>query len=176
MHRLQLERVVWAPAGSPPHKAHLRVSPASCRLDMLRLAVENNSKFEIDEIELRLEGSSYTARTLMAMHDKYGESRLRFMIGSDEFANLSEWRQPEVVIQFAELIVMVRSGVSFDPGAVEAKLPAVVGRYELTPAPDLPLSSSDLRTRVRTGLPIRYLVPDAVRSYIYEHRLYTEEG
>ncbi|MEJ7654036.1 MAG: hypothetical protein WKH64_12250 [Chloroflexia bacterium] len=70
---------------------------------------------------------------------------------------------------------MVRSA-SASIGAVEAKLPAVVGRYELTPAPDLPLSSSDLRTRVRTGLPIRYLVPDAVRSYIYEHRLYTEEG
>ncbi len=171
-YRLQLDSILWLPAGAPPHKAHTRVALAGHRLEMLRLATADNPRFEISEIELRLEGPSYTARTLRELKAQDPQRRLRFIIGSDEFASLSRWYEPRVVVELAELVVMVRAGVSFDPLQIEAELPCVVGRYQLVTVPDLPLSSSDLRARVRAGLPIRYLVPEGVRRYIEAHGLY----
>ncbi len=173
MFRLQLKDIFLLPAGQPPHKAYPGVTPPEQRLEMLRLATEDNPHFQIDDLELRLDGPSYTARTLQVLRERHPGRRLRFIIGSDEFASLPSWYRPETVVELAEFAVMVRAGIDFDRSRIEADIPRIRGRYELVTVPNLPLSSSDLRSRVRAGLPIRYLVPEPVRHYIEEHRLYT---
>lgn len=170
-HRLGLREILWIPAGSPPHKAHVPVTPAHHRLAMLRRAVADNPRFRVSEFELEREGPSYTVDTLRALGEAQGEP-LVFLLGSDEFAALDTWHRPHELPRLARLGVLVRHGVRFDPSAVERVTPEVAGRYELVRVPDLPLSSSNLRERVRAGLPIRYLVPDAVRLYIESTGLY----
>ncbi len=171
-YRLGLDLVVWVPAGTPPHKAASEVSPARDRLAMLEAAVAGNPCFRISRVELLREGPSYTVDTLRELGRQYSECRLVFIVGSDEFAALHTWHRPERLTEHAELAVMVRSGVEVDFDLTERAVPSIVGRYVRVPVPDLPMSSSDLRQRVREGLPIRYLVPDAVREYIEAHGLY----
>lgn len=173
LHRLGLDSILWIPAGLPPHKLQSPVTPAHHRVEMLRRALEGNVGFELSTVETERERPSYTVETLARLRERRPDDRLVFLMGSDQFASLARiWSRPELLPQLAELAVMVRSGVSFDPRVIEAALPGVVGRYQLVPVADLPLSSTGLRRRVREGLPIRYLVPEEVREYIEEHGLY----
>lgn len=175
-HRLGLRRVLWVPAGSPPHKAKQGVTPAHHRVAMLRLAVSGNPVFEVSEIEQQRAGPSYTVDTLALLRAEHPAHELVFLLGSDEFAVLRTWREAHVLPELARLGVMVRAGVRLDAERVEEELPSVRSRYELVPVPDLPISSAGLRARIRSGLPIRYLVPDAVREYIEREGLYGHGG
>ncbi len=171
-YRLGPERLLWMVARTPPHKRDRVVTAAEHRLQMLKLATRDNNAFEVSEAELRREGPSYTVDTLRWLRATTPDDELVFFIGSDEFAALGTWRQAEQVVALAHLGVLVRYGVSFDAARVEADVPAVRGRYSLVPVPNLPISSSALRERVRQGLPLRYLVPDPVREYIDHNALY----
>lgn len=173
-HTLGLDRILWIPAGSPPHKAHGRVTPAIHRLEMLRLAAAGNPGFAVSDLEIRQAGPSYTVNTLQSLASTHSSERLIFILGSDEFAGLATWRQPEEIPRYADLAVMVRAGITFEVGEVERQVPALAGKYSLIQVPNLPISSSELRSKVRAGLPVRYLVPDAVREYIASHGLYRD--
>ena len=171
-HRLGLEEILWVPAGNPPHKAHLPITAAAHRLAMLRLALRENPRFRVELYEIERPAPSYTADTLRALRERHPSDELVFLLGSDEFASLAAWREPHVIPKLARLAVMARARVRYDTSEVERAVPEVAGRYEIVPVPDLPLSSSALRDRVRSGLPIRYLVPDPVCEYIERTGLY----
>lgn len=171
-HRLRLDRVLWVPAGTPPHKAAATVTPSADRLEMVRRAVRCNEHFEVSDLEVRRPGPSYTVDMLDHAAAMYPAHELILLIGADQFAALPTWHRAYRIPELARLAVMCRSRAPFDPAAVEEAIPQVRGRYELVDVPDLPLSSSALRQRVREGLPIRYLVPDAVRAYIEREGLY----
>lgn len=172
--RLGLDEMLFIPAGSPPHKAQVPVTAVEHRLRMLQLAVADNPAFKIDLVEIERSGPSYTVDTLEELRKKVPNGDLVFVLGSDEFALLSTWHQPQLLPRLARLAVMVRSGVLIDTAKVEEEVPGLNGRYELVPVPNLAISSSALRARVRAGLPIRYLLPDAVREYIERSGLYQD--
>jgi nicotinate-nucleotide adenylyltransferase len=187
--QLGLRRVVFLPAGVPPHKlGKRRLSSARQRLELTRLAIEGNAAFELSDFELRLGGTpTYTIETLRHFHGLWGgAAEIFFVLGLDSFLEIRTWKEPERFLDFGHLIVATRAGYDTDTMHKEVPTP-LLERLSSAPAgprpdeehrvwlieiPPLAISSTELRSRQRRGASIRYLVPDAVWHYIQEQRLY----
>jgi nicotinate-nucleotide adenylyltransferase len=158
-----LDRVIFIPNNVPPHKDKV-FSSASHRLNMVRLAVMDNPKFEVSDIEIKREGPSYTYDTMQSLKQIYPNSKLYFLIGADAFAELKTWKNWEELIKMVEFIVATRP--NSDIVEIEG---AKINRLSL---PAIDISSSFIREAIKEGRSIRYLVPDRVRDYIYTNKLY----
>ena len=159
-----LDRVIWIPAARPPHKLNEDILAADHRTAMLEMALLANPAFEISDIELTRGGVSYTVHTLEQIRSEHGDDELFLLIGSDSYAELDSWYRPHAILELATLLVYPRKGV---PPEMQAGFPATV-----VDAPEIPVSSTEVRRRVQTGRSIRYFVSDAVREYIESHNLY----
>ncbi|MFN8589179.1 MAG: nicotinate-nucleotide adenylyltransferase [Candidatus Eisenbacteria bacterium] len=167
--QLGLERVLFVPAGDPPHKrGGVRVSPAARRLAMTRAAVQGNPAFVVSAIETRRRGPSWTVDTVRALALEHAGAELWLLMGADSFAAFGSWREPAEIVRHVRLAVAVR------PGTRRPAPPAGVPRARVTwlANPALEVSSSAVRERARAGLSMRYLVPDAVARYAVRHGLY----
>jgi len=162
---LRLDRVVFIPAAVPPHKAGRVEASAELRLEMLRAACGDDPRFAIDDLELRRPGPSYTVDTLREYRGRYPEAALHLLIGVDQHAQFHTWRAPEAIRSLATVVVLSRSGES----AGEA---AGAGLDMALEATRIDVSATEIRRRVAAGEPIRYLVPDGVRSIIEREGLY----
>jgi nicotinate-nucleotide adenylyltransferase len=169
---LGLDRVIWVPAGRPPHKAGQIVSADRDRLAMLRLALAGSPYDVIDTIDLDRAGPSFTADTLEILRDRLAPARLVFLMGEDSLRDLPTWHAPVRILRAADLAVAARPGVDADLETLTLAIPEVHGRVHLVPTEELAISSSDVRRRVQAGEPIDDLVPPAVAAYIHEHGLY----
>lgn len=171
---LGLERVLFVPASRPPHKLDYRVTPAKLRLEMVRLAIADNEGFELSTIDIDRSGYSYTVDTVALLQEQLGpRAQLFFILGEDALADLPTWHKPEKLLQMCQLIAVNRPGYhSFSLRLLERQLPGVERCVHQVRIPELAIWSTELRARVASGLSIRYLVPDGVHSFIYEHELY----
>lgn len=176
--RLGLDVVLFIPAGQPPHKRGRIISSAEHRVEMVRLAIASNPGFELSRIEVDRVGPSYTVDTLARLRDEYGPStRLYFVVGMDALAEILTWHEPVRLISLCQVVAVTRPGFAdFDLAALEPAIPDARRRICVLPAPELRISSSDLRRRVARGLPIKYQVPESVEEYVYRHGLYRAEG
>jgi|SRR5579884_992060 len=173
--RFRLEKVLFVPNASPPHKKDYRVTEAHHRFDMAQIAIRDNPAFECSPLELQRPGPSYTVDTLAALHAQMPEAELFYITGRDAIAEILTWRRPEEVIRLATFIAAARPG--FDSMEWMAGLPdAYQGRILLLGSTDLGISSTDIRERIRTGLPARYLTPDEILEYIHRHHLYQDRS
>jgi nicotinate-nucleotide adenylyltransferase len=171
---LGLERVLFVPAGQPPHRHKPPGASAEHRAAMVGLAIAGAPAFGLSRLELDREGPSYTADTLAALTATApGALDLWFILSAEAFAEFPTWHEAERVLAHCRLVVPPREGHPAPdlPGLV-ARLPALAGRVTLLDGPRIRLSASEVRTRARAGLSVRYLVPDAVAAYIADHRLY----
>jgi nicotinate-nucleotide adenylyltransferase len=171
--QLGLERVLLIPARIPPHKPVQDEPGIEHRLEMCRLAIAGDEqRFEVSDAEVRRDGPSYTVDTLEELHAHQPESELFLIVGGDVALEFGSWREPERVLALATLAVAERPGTTRT--AVEDELSRLVGgeRTRFLDMPGIEISSTLLRRRARNAEPTRYLVPDAVRSYIDRHRLY----
>jgi nicotinate-nucleotide adenylyltransferase len=172
---LDLERVVWVPAGRPPHKTGQIVSSDRDRLAMLELALAGSATDQISTIDIERSGPSYTADTLEILAERFAPARLFFLMGEDSLRDLPTWHDPERLLRTAELAVAARPGVVADLAAVARHIPTVQGRVHLIPTKEIAISSSEIRRRVRENLSIRGLVPAVVEAYIRDHGLYRQQ-
>lgn len=175
---LGLERVLFVPASRPPHKRDYRISAAKLRLEMVRLAIADNPDFEVSTVDLDRTGYSYTVDTVTLVQEQLGtQVELFFILGEDALADLPTWHKPEKLLQMCQLIAVNRPGYhSFSLRLLERQLPGVQQRVHQVRIPELAIWSTELRARVASALSIRYLVPEAVHSFIYEHGLYMNHG
>jgi nicotinate-nucleotide adenylyltransferase len=164
--------VRFLPARAQPLKHAARTGHQATpeqRAEMLDLAVAGNPRFAVERVELGLPTPSYTVRTLRALGEretrKPGEPGNRFtlLLGADAARDLVEWWEVEALPELADIVVFAR------PGASVVRHPLI---KRVIPVPMIDLSATKVRERVRQGLSIRYLVPDAVRDYIGTHGLY----
>jgi nicotinate-nucleotide adenylyltransferase len=171
-HALLLDRIVLMPANVPPHKALPDDPGGERRLEMCRLACEEEEWLEVSRLELEREGPSYTVDTLREIHARAPGDELTFIVGGDMAATLPQWREPEAILGLATLAVAERDGLERD--VLREGLGALAGseRVAFIDIPRVDVSSSMLRERVREGRPIRHLVPDAVADYIAAEGLY----
>ncbi|MCL4543299.1 MAG: nicotinate-nucleotide adenylyltransferase [Chloroflexi bacterium] len=172
--RLGLSSVVFIPAREPPHKTGRPLTAAQHRLTMLELAIASNPSFQISTLELERPGLSFTVDTLQAFRERESEDTLlHFIAGTDALHELTSWHQPRHILQLCTFVVVHRPGV--DPPDIKeltAALPELATRLLFVEGPRFDLSATELRKRIRRGLPIRYQVPEEVREYIERHGLY----
>lgn len=179
--RLQLDRVWFTPAASPPHKHGQPISDAADRRAMVERAIADDERFGLDTVDLDRPGPSYTVETLRRLRERWGASTwIGFIVGWDMLQSLPDWREPSGVVDAVDALIATRRPGYSQPGAddeaiadLERRLPGVRARLKLLAAPQLDISSSDLRERVAQGLPVRYLTPEPVRAYISSRGLYT---
>jgi nicotinate-nucleotide adenylyltransferase len=171
--QLGLARVMLVPARIPPHKPVDEEPGVEHRLEMCRLAIAGDEqRFEVSDLEAGREGPSYTVDTLEQLHSRISDSELFLIVGGDIAVGLPSWHEPDRVLSLATVAVAERPGTG--RAAVEQALGRLRGgeRARFFDMPEIGVSSTMLRDRVRTGVPTRYLMPDAVRSYIDRHQLY----
>ncbi|MBO0768051.1 MAG: nicotinate-nucleotide adenylyltransferase [Solirubrobacterales bacterium] len=170
--QLELDRVVMVPAGVPPHKQVEEDPGAKHRLELCRQAVAGDSRLEVSALEVERAGPSYTVDTLVELHKIAPDSELFLIVGGDVAAGLPSWREPERVLSLATLAVAKRRGTARKE--IITALNGLSGgeSARFFRMPRIGISSTEIRERVQRRQPVKYLVPDAVASYIAEHHLY----
>lgn len=161
-----LRRVLFVPAGIPPHKAP-PLAPARDRLAMVRRAVAANPAFQVSNWEIRQERVVYTFQTLAHFRHVWPRHELFFIVGSDALQKIDQWVGGRKLLDQCTFLAAERPGVPWQ--ALPASLRRKVRRV---PAPAIPLASHDIRARVRQGRSIRYQVHEAVERYIKQKHLY----
>jgi nicotinate-nucleotide adenylyltransferase len=172
-YQLDLEQVLFVPAGIPPHKPRHPISPAQHRLHMIELAIAGQSCFAVSTVDLDRPGPCYTVDTLELLRLQRGpETDFFFVEGADSLADIPSWYRPQRLLELCALAVVARPGTEIDLSRLDSQLPGIADRIRWLDMPCLEISSSDLRARVRAGRPISYLVPAAVEAYILRQGLY----
>lgn len=170
---LGLERILFVPAGSPPHKPASEVTATHHRVALVALAIEDNPAFELSRIEVDRPGPSYTVDTVERLAE---DAEVTVILSAETFRELPTWHEPERLFAAAFVAVVPRDGYPApDPGWLSETFPGREGRVRFLEGPRLGLSSTDIRARVAAGRSIRYLVPPAVEAYIASNGLYRTE-
>ncbi len=162
--------MVVFPAGSPAHKAgEEQIAPANDRLEMCRLALSARAGFELDDREIKRSGPTYTIDTATQLK-RQGWTDVRWIIGADMVNFLPHWHETDRLLEEVQFIVMARPGWTFDWD----RLPKAVQRLRenVVEVPQIDISATEIRRRVKAGLPIDYLCPPEVCRYIEERGLY----
>jgi nicotinate-nucleotide adenylyltransferase len=168
---LALHRLLWIPAGVPPHKAGA-VAPAPTRLEMTRCAAAADPRFTVSDLEMRREGPSYTVDTLRALSRRHARAYLFVVVGADQVETLaSGWKDPGEILRLATLVVMDRGGRS-----ARALAPALPGmeRAIHVPVTRVDVSSTEVRALVAGGADVSELVPPGVAAIIEREGLYRD--
>lgn len=164
---LSLDKIFFVPAEIPPHKLNQNVASSDHRLAMLRLAIQDNPRFDVSEIELRRGGVSFTVDTLRELTTEHPHDQFFLLIGMDNLSEFYTWKSPEKILELATVVVMTRPG--FDANEVPASMKDTV---RICPVPEIGIASRVIRRRASEGKSIQNLVPESVRKYIHQHKLY----
>lgn len=170
--KLDLDQIVWVVAGKPPHKRGQIVSDDDDRIAMVRLALEDQSGDIVSRVDVDRPGPSYTVDTLQQLSAELGPAQFFFLMGEDSLRDFPTWRDPETILELADLGVVGRPGIDTDLEDLAAELPALEGKVHLIPIDELPYSSTEIRQRVADGQPIHDLTVEPVANYIRDHGLY----
>jgi nicotinate-nucleotide adenylyltransferase len=174
--QLALDRVLFVPAGQQPLKQDRAISPVHHRVAMVDAAIACTPAFAISLVDVERPGPHYTVDMLQLLRKAYPKAEIFFLIGSDSLVQLPEWRNPAEIVRQANLVVMNRPGSEVDADALQQAVPGIRERLIWLDAPHLDIAASDLRRRVRAGLPIDQMVPPEVMAYILKSGLYTGES
>lgn len=178
-YTLKLARVVFVPAGQPPHKTNYPLTPIEQRVTMLEQAIAPNPHFALSLIDARRPGPCYTVDTLRLLRQAWGTPvELFFLVGGDSLRDFADWYDPAGIIAQATLVALTRPGyadLARYRAQLGARLPGIEQRLLTVEGPRMEISSTELRRRVTEGRPIKYQTPDVVEQYIYQHRLYQSE-
>jgi len=165
----RFDKILFIPSAQPPNKHDSLLAPASCRLEMLRMAVTPNPNYEVSDIEIERKGISYTIDTITALAGLYPRASLSLIIGADNIIEFETWKSPDDILSKAELVVMSRPGFDVHPSK---------GKFMRTAqyinVPMIGISGTDIRRRIKLGHSIHYLVLSPVEEYIIRKRLYKD--
>ncbi len=191
-NRLKLDRILFIPSSLPPHKRDEDVPPAAHRMEMVRLALAGNPAFEPSDIEIKRGGRSYTVDTIEALRLVHPRDELYFITGLDSFLEIQTWHRWQDLLSLCRFVVLSRPGyrftdltnIAFIKSAGDelagldnnSRSQSVVraGAFEVffETIPLYDISSTDIRRRVQEGKSIKYLLPEAVETYIIKNKLY----
>lgn len=166
----QFEKIILIPTAHPPHKSQdAELVPATDRLEMCHLAIMFSQLFEINDLELRRGGPSYTIETIT----EFKRQRLgsvHWLIGADMLLYLPKWRQPLDLLREVNFVVMARPGWQLDWNLLPPEYRHL--KDNVVEAPLIDISAREIRARVKAGLSIDYLTPPAVCDFIRNRGLY----
>jgi nicotinate-nucleotide adenylyltransferase len=156
---LCLDRVIFIPNAISPHKQHREAAPADLRLAMVRTAIAAEPRMEVDDIELRRTGPSFTIDTVTALKQAHGQADFCYFIGADNLRDLNTWHRIDDLMRLVDFVVLGR-GSEYPPDGF-----TTLDRR-------IDISATEIRDRIANGRSIRYLVPESVRVFIESHQLY----
>jgi nicotinate-nucleotide adenylyltransferase len=180
---LELEKMVFVPTGQPPHKPDRVVTAPEHRIAMLERAIAGNRRFALSRVDVDRPGPSYTVETLRLLRRQWATGAapaeriaIYFVIGWDSLEYLLTWYDPAGILEQLDYLVAVKRPRYHEEqaylDALEARLPGIERRLLVVAAPQLDISSTDLRERVAQGRPIKYQLPESVEQYIVQYGLY----
>lgn len=159
-----LEKIIFIPCYISPHKTEIIHTDPAHRLNMLKIATKNVSYFDYSAIEINRAGISYSIDTLRELYTKYPEIEL--IIGYDNLEKFYTWKEPDEILKLARLVVMERNIKRDFPKDKYFKA------AEFVKTPTIDIKATEIRNRVINNLPIDFLVPEEVKDYIYQQKLY----
>jgi nicotinate-nucleotide adenylyltransferase len=169
---LALDKVLLVPAGQSPLKRRAAVSSAD-RLKMTELAAHGNGLLQVSSVDVDRPPPSYSVDTLAIVREQHPRAALHLILGIDALQDLLDWREPERLVDLARLAVVSRPGFPLEvPSEITAYLGPRAAQIDLLPMPLLEISSTDIRRRLRSEEPVRYLLPESVERYIRARHLY----
>jgi nicotinate-nucleotide adenylyltransferase len=176
MEECGLDLVLMIPSCVSYLKAGMGVSDAVVRLEMLKLALEDEERLIADDLEIRRGGNSYTCDTIRELSKEYGkECLLCYIIGDDTLLSMHRWKEPEVIFEGCRILTIMREHEKTSP-EVTAQLEFLQKEYradiKLLDVPVMDISSTMIRNRVKDGLDLYHLVPLRVAEYIRENKMY----
>ncbi|AGY60234.1 nicotinate (nicotinamide) nucleotide adenylyltransferase [Gloeobacter kilaueensis] len=171
--QFDLDRLLWVPAGQPPHKPLLGNATIDDRLEMVRLAIASEAGMELSPIDAHRPGPAYAIDTLELLDRAYPETCWYWLLGEDSLIDLPGWQRASELIGRCHWLVAARQNNS----RLEGQLVELRERYRAQFSPLAhfwcAISSTGVRERIAQGLAIDDLVPGAVAAYIHRHHLYT---
>lgn len=174
MEKLELNKVIFIPSGKPPHKTRNDITSSEHRFNMVSEACEGNSCFEASKIEMERPGKTYTIDTLKQIKSMYGDLDIFYITGADVIRDIKNWKDFEKVFELCDFIAAIRPNYDKDSFMQDVKL--LKSKYQakihVIDVPLIEISSTEIRNRIKKGLPIKYLVPQKVEKYILENKLY----
>ncbi|WPJ96395.1 nicotinate (nicotinamide) nucleotide adenylyltransferase [Coraliomargarita algicola] len=168
LEHLQLDQVIFIPAAQSPLKTNTTTASDAQRIEMLRLATAEESRFAVDTSEIERGGTSYTIDTVRAFCSKQPDTQLYWIIGADQFELLPKWHQIEEIARRLTFAVLRRPGHTIATSAVPGL------KYIAIEAPLMAHSSSGIRVRLAAGRTTEDLLPASVEAFISSHGLYTQ--
>ena len=163
------DKIIFIPAYKPPHKDY-DINMCKYRYDMVKLAIQNNPKFEISDIEYKREGKSYSYFTLLKLYEQYNvDGKIHFIIGTDAFEKIESWYEADKLKKIVDFIVFIRENEFVNLDYLKEK----GYTFEFARMPFFDISSTELRERISKHKPINNLVTKEVEEYIYKNGLYT---
>ncbi|MGH2374251.1 MAG: nicotinate-nucleotide adenylyltransferase [bacterium] len=174
--QFRLDGVIFVPNRHPPHKNPADVTNPEDRYLMTFLATAPNAHFSVSRTEIDRPGASYTIDTIRALSAQHRAAELYYITGADAILQImrGEWERSAELLGMCQFIAATRPGFVLDLDTLRWRncTGGTLDNVHKMEIPAMAISSTDIRTRVRTGRPIKYLVPEAVEAYIAKHSLY----
>ncbi|CAM3999282.1 MULTISPECIES: nicotinate-nucleotide adenylyltransferase [Helcobacillus] len=165
-----LDEVIFVPTGRPWQKEDDRISDPEHRYLMTVVATAANPVFTVSRVDIDRPGRTYTIDTLRDLRKQFPDDDLFFITGADALTNILTWKNYDEIFDLAHFVGVTRPGHDLELGGLPAD------KVTLIEVPAMAISSTDCRTRVASGEPVWYLVPDGVVQYINKYALYTESS
>lgn len=175
MDEFVLDKIIFIPAGMPPHKKPGEIIDKEHRYKMVKMAIKGSSKFLISRIELDRKGISYAVDTFNELKKKYGgKAKLFYVMGLDSINEILEWKKPLELFKLCEFIVSTRPGSRIRTFKRLVRFPPLQKEVDKIHLMELKenISSSDIRERLKSGRSVKGLLPKTVENYIRKHNLY----
>lgn len=172
-YQFNLEKVIFIPTGKPPHKQRVVTNPVH-RLAMTRLAIASNTYFKVSDLEVKRKGYSYAIDTISEIKRLYPFSQVYFITGADAVLQILTWKNIEKLFEMCYFVAATRPGYNLENlnNHLSILSKTYIDKIYTIVVPALAISSTDIRKRVKKGVPIKYLLPEAVEDYINSHNLY----
>jgi nicotinate-nucleotide adenylyltransferase len=177
--KLKLDKIIFVPNGNPPHKIN-SFTDKKFRLEMLNLAIEDNEKFEISDIEINKTGYCYTLDMIKELKQIFNKE-LFFIMGADSLVNIKTWYKYEELLKLCNFIIFPRifkndTMEQWEKNKlqdwVSKNLTSEENKFIFIDFPIIEISSTEIRRKIRENSSIKYMVPPKVITYIYENNIY----
>lgn len=172
-----LDKIIFIPTGTPPHKVVAGLTSSYHRYMMTQFATMTNSDFDVSDIEATKSTVSYTIDTIRELTSGNLEDKFYFITGTDAVLELPTWKNTAEILSLCTFIAVNRPGYVVE--GLDKKINAITEKYGgkifITKVPQLHISSTDIRNRIFSDRPVKYLLPETVEQYILKNGLYKEK-
>ena len=174
LYNLHLDKILFVPAGNPPHKNSKKITDAKIRYDLVKRAIQSEAHFEISDYEINKKENSYTYETVELFSELHRNTEWYFLIGSDSLMDLGSWKNVDRILNKCKLVVYNRAGYTMEEMDkqryyIEHKFNKKIIFIHL---PIIDISSTNIRNSIKAGRNVNYLLPRGIEEIIHELKLY----